>query len=583
MPDYAVIVTGCFAAAVLCVAVQYCVKRLVPFQQYGYFRDVLLAGAWLLLAVWFGSPSARAVVGGAFLAGVAGLSEGFYPGRPWRLCYLLIGVLCALFGPSIHFIRFADGEYVYLAPTVSLALTALWFFLFPLLFQHLDAIPGLTGYVLAVTFALMLMACLLMGGLSEGLASGAFFMAFAGLTLLGAFWSRFGNVYRQAGRALSSMWSVLVAGTAILGNSKGIVFSSLFFLSLGLFAIPIVELSLYWVSRMFTEAPDGGAERLYRRVTGRGLEHPEAVRFVAGVCALVSVAVALFQTPPQVMPRLCWGVAGVCALAVVLPPLFKRRRAGIIPPNDLVLWGVPFDNMSMNYAVTRARGLILNPMGGGAQLVATVNALGMEEAVRDKGYRRVLQEAAMVLADGTGLLWGMRFLGMPIQERVTGIDFAEQLCRAASAEGWPVYFLGAKGDTARRCADALASRYPGLVVAGARDGYFDVEDTTIPEVVAASGAKVLLVAMGLPRQEKWVAAHRERLGPMLTVGVGGAFDVFSGSLSRAPAWAQRAGLEWLYRLFQEPFRWRKDLGLARFVLRVLMSKLRLYPVREEPR
>jgi len=89
--------------------------------------------------------------------------------------------------------------------------------------------------------------------------------------------------------------------------------------------------------------------------------------------------------------------------------------------------------------------------------------------------------------------------------------------------------------------------------------------------------------MGLPRQEKWIALHREALGPGLAVGVGGAFDVFSGSLSRAPLWAQKAGLEWLYRLLQEPFRWRKDLGLARFVLRVLASKLGLYPVRGEPR
>ncbi|MBR1671710.1 MAG: WecB/TagA/CpsF family glycosyltransferase, partial [Fretibacterium sp.] len=530
-----------------------------------------------------GSLHARAVMGGALLAGVAGMGEGLYPGRRWGTGCLLIGALCALLGPSIHFIRFPDGEYVYLMPSVSFVLTALWFFVFLLLFRYLDGVPGLVGHVLAVTFALMLMASLLTGGLpSPHEGSGAFFMSFAGLVLLGAFWSRFGNAYRQAGRALASLWGILVAGTAILGNSKGIVFSSVFFLSLGLFAIPMIELALYGISRLLTDNASSGTERLYQRMIARGLEHPDAVRFVAGVCALLSVAAALLQSPPVYVAWICWGLAGLCALAVVLP-LLRRRRNSAIPEDKPVLWGVPFDNVSMNYAVSRARGLVSTPMDEGAQLIATVNALGMEKAVQDKTYRGILQHASMVLADGTGLLWGMRLLGMPIQERVAGIDFAEQVCRTASVEGWPVYFLGAKGDTAATCAAALSARYPGLTVAGARDGYFDVEDVSVPDAVAASGAKVLLVAMGLPRQEKWIAAHRGRLGPLLAVGVGGAFDVFSGRLSRAPVWAQKIGMEWLYRLLQEPGRWREDLRLAAFVLRVMAAKLRLYPIKDAPR
>ena len=592
MPGYAAIVMGCSSAALLCILAQFWVKREVTFQQYSYFRDLLLAGTWILLSVWFGSLPARAVTGGALLAGVVGMSEVFYqaPASRWRwgLACLLIAALCALFGPAIHFIRFPDGEYIYLTPALSFTLTALWFFVFLLLFRYLDSVPGLVGHVLAVTFALMLMACLLMGGLSapqEGalIGSDAFFMSFAGLVLLGAFWSRFGNAYRQAGRALSSLWGILVAGTAILGNSKGIVFSSVFFLSLGLFAIPLVELSLYWFGRLFSDGTPNNTERLYQRMIARGLEHPDAVRFVAGVCAMLSVAAALLQSPPVYVSWLCWGLAGLCAIAVVLPLLRRQKKKSAIPEEKPVLWGVPFDNVSMNYAVSRARGLLSNPLDGGAQLVATVNALGMERAVRDERYRHILQQASMVLADGTGLLWGMRFLGMPIQERVAGIDFAERVCRAASAEGWPVYFLGARGDTAAVCAAALADRYPGLIVAGTRDGYFDVRDESIANAVVASGAKVLLVAMGLPRQEKWIALHRERLGPVLAIGVGGAFDVFSGRLSRAPVWAQKIGLEWLCRLLQEPNRWKEDLRLAAFVLRVLASKLRLHSLHEEPR
>ena len=170
----------------------------------------------------------------------------------------------------------------------------------------------------------------------------------------------------------------------------------------------------------------------------------------------------------------------------------------------------------------------------------------------------------------------MKILGMPVQERVAGIDFAEQLCRTASAEKWPVYFAGAAGDTAKQCAEVLQERFPGLIVAGARDGYFDVNDKQIPKDIATSGAKILLAAMGQPRQEKWIYAHRETLGPMLAVGVGGAFDVFSGKLNRAPKWVQKIGFEWLYRQLQEPMRWRKNLRLYTFMLRIFATKIGLY-------
>ena len=261
MTGHAAMAAGCAGAALLCVGIQYCAKRTLEPRQYGYLRDLLLAGCWMLAALWFGGPNARVVVGSAFLAGIVGLAEDLYSDRRWRIGYLLIGLFCAVAGPSISFLRFADGEYVYLTPAAAGVATTLWFTLFPLVFCHLDEIPGLLGPILAVTFSLMLMTVLLMGRV----AADAFFMAFSGMVLLGAFWSRFGNAYRQAGRSMSAMWSVLAAGTAVLGVSKGIVFSSMLFLSLGLFAIPLAEVSLHWVGMIFTERPYG-TERLYRRL-----------------------------------------------------------------------------------------------------------------------------------------------------------------------------------------------------------------------------------------------------------------------------------------------------------------------------
>ncbi|MBQ7154083.1 MAG: WecB/TagA/CpsF family glycosyltransferase [Synergistaceae bacterium] len=549
-------VLGCVFVSVLCIVIQRGIKKLLEPRQYGYFRDIVLAGAWLILAMWFGSHESRVVVCGAMLACFAGISENIYNDSRWRLLYPIIGAICAYFGPAVHFIRFPDGEYIYLTPAFSFIAGTVWFTFFPFVFRYLDEIPGLVGHVLAVAFVLMLSACVVT-------RAGAAFMPFAGVMLLAGFWSRFGNMYRQAGKAMSSMWGFLVAGTAIIGKSKGIVLSTVLFLSIGLCAIPALEIFFAFVRSIFIDNPpekySGG--RIYRHMLDGGAEHPEAVQSLAGLCALTSIATAWEL----------WGIALV--VIVVLLIVRPSKKKTITRPS---LWGVTFDNVSMNYAVSKARGLIVNPESQCANLVVTLNAIGMETVIDDPEFAAIVKDSAMVLADGSGLCLGMKILGMPVQERVAGIDFAEQLCRTASAEKWPVFFVGAAGDTARRCAEALRAKFPGLIIAGARDGYFDIKDTLIPEVIARSGAKVILAAMGQPRQEKWVMLHRERLGPVLCVGVGGAFDVFAGKLERAPLWMQKVGLEWLYRMLQEPSRWKKNLRLITFMLRIFATKLGIH-------
>ena len=540
----------------LCIGVQRFIKKLLEPRKYGYFRDIVLTGAWLVLSLWFGSPESRVVVCGAMLASFAGIAEGIYDDSRWRLLYPIIGALCAYFGPAVHFIRFPDNEYIYLTPAFSFIAGTAWFTFFPFVFRYLDEIPGLVGHVLAVAFVLMLSACVVT-------RAGASFMPFAGLVLLAGFWSRFGNMYRQAGKAMSSMWGFLVAGAAIIGRSKGIVLSTVLFLSVGLCAIPALEIFFAFVRSILIDNPPEkySPGRIYRHMLDGGVEHPEAVQSVAGLCALTSIATAWEM----------WGIAIIIVLVFLLVKPSKKKL--ITRPS---LWGVTFDNVSMNYAVSKARGLIVNPESTTANLVVTLNAIGMETVIDDPEFAAIVRESAMVLADGSGLCLGMKILGMPVQERVAGIDFAEQLCRTASAEKWPVFFLGAAGDTSRRCAEAMQRKFPGLVVAGARDGYFDVRDKMIPDLIARTGAKVLLVAMGQPRQEKWVTLHRERLGAILCVGVGGAFDVFAGNLERAPKWMQKIGLEWLYRMLQEPSRWKKNLRLITFMLRIFATKLGIH-------
>lgn len=557
LPDSVLIISGCLSVAIICVGVQFYVKRALPPKQYNYLRDILLCGSWLILASWFGSFEARVVVCCAMLANVAGIAEVIYNDARWQLLYPLIGALCAYFGPGVNFIRFPDNEYIYLTPAFSFIAGTIWFSFFPFVFRYLDEISGLLGHVLAVSFVMMLAACLV----TEG---GAFFMSFAGLILLVAFWSRFGNMYRQAGKSLASMWGVIVAGTAIISSTKGIVLSTILFLSLGLFAIPVIEIVINFAKDLLSDTDDNkhGVGKIYSRMLDGGTEHGEAVQYLAGLCALTSIAAV-------------WNKWLIILVVAIILFIFRRSRKKLSGDKPS-LWDISFDNVSMNYAISKARGLIHNPPDKCANLVVTLNAIGMETTIDDPEFFEIVKESAMILADGSGLCLGMKILGSPVQERVAGIDFAEQLCRAASSENWPVYFIGAAGDTAEICAQVLQQRFPGLIVAGTHDGYFDINDTAIPDAIKASGAKILLAAMGQPRQEKWVYIHRERLGPLLAVGVGGAFDVFSGHLIRAPKWIQKIGFEWLYRQLQEPSRWRKNLRLVTFMLRVFATKFGLY-------
>ena len=559
LPDSALIISGCISLAIICFGVQRYIKMKLPPRQYGYLRDILLCGSWLILASWFGSFEDRVIICGAMLANVAGIAEVIYNDARWQLLYPIIGALCAYFGPSVNFIRFPDNEYIYLTPAFSFISGTLWFSFFPFIFRYLDEISGLVGHVLAVAFVMMLAACLVTTG------SGAFFMSFAGFMLLAAFWSRFGNMYRQAGKALASMWGIIVAGTAIIGSTKGIVLSTVLFLSLGLFAIPVIEIVMNFARDLLSdteETSQQGVEKIYRKMLDGGTEHPEAVQYLAGLCALTSISVV-------------WNRWLIILVVVIILFIFRRSRKKQSQGRPS-LWEISFDNVSMNYAVSKARGLIQNPPDERANLVVTLNAIGMETTIDDPEFFEIVRDSAMILADGSGLCLGMKILGDPVQERVAGIDFAEQLCRLASVEKWPVYFAGAAGDTAEICAQVLQSRFPGLITAGTHDGYFDIKDTAIPDEIRSSGAKILLVAMGQPRQEKWIALHRERLGPLLAVGVGGAFDVFSGHLIRAPKWVQKIGFEWLYRQLQEPSRWRKNLRLVTFMLRIFATKLGLY-------
>jgi N-acetylglucosaminyldiphosphoundecaprenol N-acetyl-beta-D-mannosaminyltransferase len=212
---------------------------------------------------------------------------------------------------------------------------------------------------------------------------------------------------------------------------------------------------------------------------------------------------------------------------------------------------------------------------GGAALIVTLGVEMVMLAQRDDAFRRAVNGAALVTCDTIGLLLASLLRHGPLRERVTGVELVGALAARSAARGdVRLYLLGGAGDTAQRAAAVLQQRYPGVAIAGARDGYFTAaEDDAVAAAIRASGANVLLAGLGSPKQELWLARNLAATGCGAGIGVGGSFDVYAGNVARAPALVQRAGMEWAYRLATEPKRWRRQLALPRFALAAAVEAL----------
>jgi len=237
-------------------------------------------------------------------------------------------------------------------------------------------------------------------------------------------------------------------------------------------------------------------------------------------------------------------------------------------PPILNLFGIPVINTTMSEAVDW---VVRNAAGEKGKTMAFVNPDCLNIAWENSEYRDALLGADRVLPDGIGIHIGCRMLGQTLKANVNGTDMFPLLCEAAARERLPIYLLGARPGIARAAADNMVERYPNLEIAGTRDGYFkpDEEDAVV-DAINGSGARILLVAYGAPRQELWLRRWRDRLAPPVGMGVGGLFDFYSGRIPRAPVWMREIGLEWVYRLMQEPGRmWRRYvIGNPLFLLRV---------------
>jgi N-acetylglucosaminyldiphosphoundecaprenol N-acetyl-beta-D-mannosaminyltransferase len=261
---------------------------------------------------------------------------------------------------------------------------------------------------------------------------------------------------------------------------------------------------------------------------------------------------------------------GILLRALWTLPFTPTRRT--CPPRVHVL-GLRIDNLSMADAVNE---IVRRAEARQPTQVCFLNADCVNIACRDAEYRRTLRQSPLVLADGIGLKIAGKLLGRDIRQNVNGTDLFPRLCDALAGSGLRLFLLGARPGVAEAVARWSTKQYPRLRVVGWRDGYFSgEEEPAVLRQIAASGADVLLVAFGAPRQDVWIERNLAATGASVALGVGGLFDYYSGRIPRAPQWMRELCLEWLFRVYQEPGRlWKRYfLGNGLFLARVLGERL----------
>lgn len=205
--------------------------------------------------------------------------------------------------------------------------------------------------------------------------------------------------------------------------------------------------------------------------------------------------------------------------------------------------------------------------------VVTANPEIVMKAKEDEQYKKVIDQATYITADGIGVVKAAQLLNKPIPERVTGYDTMLELLKLAAEKQYSIYLLGGQQETLEKAIENIKRDYPKINIVGSHNGFFDWDNNPIQQDIIEKKPDLIFVALGVPRQENWIAQNLPAFEKGVCIGVGGSFDVIAGTVERAPEVWQKANLEWLYRLIKQPSRWKRMLALPRFGLKILKVKV----------
>ncbi len=471
------------------------------------------------------------------LSGIASRNE-----KRWlrELGTIAGALIVALAGLKVDSVKIPFTTQFLSLGAFSIPLTTLWLWLFAALFRPTARLKGLTwsaSVLSGLTFFVIVTMMQTQPELAQTLA----------LTAVGfglALW----NLPSEAGGAASM--GALLAMASVAGALKNTAFLIFIAPALAL-GVPVIEVTYRLRARGF--ALPTQVRSLFELLTAEKVDERQAFWLLttshAYLCLLAVLLVRLVEIhfTVKLLLMAIWLTVGAFAFWVALRFSARKEGKGIVN-----LLGVPVAAVTMEEALDILEGFISERR---THLVVTSDASSIVRAQEDEEFRRIVQNADLVTPDGIGVVWGARLLGLPVYQRVPGVELMAKLCERAAQKGWKVFLLGAKPGVAEKAAKNLQARYQGLKIVGTHHGYFTPEEE--PQVIAKikeAQPDILFVAFGIPKQEKWIARHIDELQVPICIGVGGSFDVYAGVVKRAPDWVQRLCLEWLYRTIKEPRR-----------------------------
>jgi len=459
----------------------------------------------------------------------------------------------------------------------AMPLTLLWIWATTRLTAALNRAPQVTGGYLgfvALTLLIVLTATAHTAHFFPSLGAAA--LAGAGLATI-PFAVKRHQTFNIGWSAALAM-GFFIAQIATVGLLKNTTFAILL-LSAIVLGLPLLDVSFY---RLRSALPGSKSTftnqhlRLHEALQQRGIAPLKVSLLYLAVGAWICVmgvlaarfvfgSVAWWQVALRLVLILLIFFIGFLMFFSLFRVLMQRSLNEEVPPS-VEAFGVRVTAVSMSEAMEKIESYI---QSGTPHHVATSDANAILRAQEDPEYAEILRRAALITPDGFGVVWGMRLLNLPVYERVTGVDMVTGICEMADKKGYSIYILGSAPGIAATAAEKLSERYPGMRIAGTQHGFYSQENISEDEVVQRireAKPDVLFVAFGIPKQEKFIAQHFDELQVPVSIGVGGSFDVYSEKLKRAPLYIQRSGLEWAYRVWQEPWRWRRMSYVPRFMV-----------------
>ncbi|MEA2021220.1 MAG: WecB/TagA/CpsF family glycosyltransferase [Candidatus Caldatribacteriota bacterium] len=411
------------------------------------------------------------------------------------------------------------------------------------------------------------------------------------------------------------LFGFILAVIAIVGVSKSTAALTLF-IPLLILGVPLVDSSYSVVSSYVVQQRKVGdfsttESRLRQKLQSYGFSAHGANYTIIATSLYLSLSaliISIYQSLYllAIMSVFGWVIFEMLKKKVSSEELIIEKD---LANNRIKLFQVGIDRVDVKSVISRIEEFILTKK---SHLVVTPDTLAILRTQKDADYFNIIQSANLVTPDGAGILWATTILNHPLSERVTGIDIIQGICKLAAKKAYSIYLLGASPGIAKEASLKLTQKYPGLKIVGNHHGYFHAaslsDETVIPPMYKTkmnSGTEditkkgmdaeynerneeakiiqeinnkkpdILLVGMGVPRQEKWIAANlkSKRLNVPVCMGVGGSFDVLSGKIPRAPLWMQRHGMEWVYRFIKQPKRAFHTLALFYFMGLVIMGKI----------